>query len=652
MAAASTGDSSEQPWQSFEEQIDSLNRQVDELEEGIIADPPKDLATLETENEKLKYRKKHLERSLEVETNLTISEKLTCLITTAFRTSFPELLNFEAKVVSSDKFADFQCNDALSLVGEFKKQGKNLNPRVISQTVIKYVPQNDVIDSVEIAGPGYININVKTNVIDSFVRSLVMHEKAKPPVVDKKRVIVDFSSPNIAKEMHVGHLRSTIIGDSICRLLEWVGHDVLRLNHLGDWGTQFGMLIAHLEDKFPDYLTVSPPLKDLQTFYREAKKRFDEEEDFKKRAYELVVKLQKYDPPVYKAWQMICEVSKLDFEKIYERLDINIIARGESFYQQLMDETVAELRKKSLLVEDEGRTLFFVPGAEVPLTVVKSDGGYTYDTSDLAAVRQRIKTENAEWIVYVVDSGQSLHFNTFFAAARMAGWYDPYVMRLQHVGFGVVLGEDKKKFKSRSGTTIKLTELLDEGMKRAMDTLIEKGRDKELTPEELKRAQEAVAYGCVKYADLSHNYVHDYVFSFDRMLDDKGNTAVYLLYALTRIRSIRRKANVSVEQVQQYAKDNVLTFTGEKERKLGKMLIMFADSVKRTLVDLHIHYLCDYMYQLCTTFSEFYDNCYCIEKKANGEVIIHMHRLVLCECTALIMEQVFQILGIKTVSKM
>ena len=387
--------------------------------------------------------------------------------------------------------------------------------------------------------------------------------------------------------------------------------------------------------------------------FREAKKRFDEEEEFKKRAYVLVVKLQKYDPPVYKAWQMICEVSRQDFEKIYARLDVSIIPRGESFYQELMNETVEELKRANLLIEDEGRILFFVPGVEVPLTVVKSDGGYTYDTSDLAAVRQRIKIENAEWIVYVVDSGQSLHFNTFFAAAQVAGWYDPFQMRLQHVGFGVVLGEDKKKFKSRSGYTIKLMDLLDEGLKRAMDTLLEKGRDKELTSEELKSAQEAVAYGCIKYADLSHNYVHDYVFSFDRMLDDKGNTAVYLLYALTRIRSIRRKANVSVEAVQKYAEENTLQFSDKHERKLGKMLILFADVVNKTLVDLHIHYLCDYLYQLCTTFSEFYDNCYCIEKKKEtGETVIHMHRLVLCECTALIMEQVFQILGIKTVSKM
>ena len=523
----SNGDATESSrMEDLEKEINLLNQQVSDLEQGIIADPPDELTALISENEKLKYRIKHLKRSVDIEANLSISEKLTALITTAFRISFPELLNFEAKVISSDKFADFQCNDVLPLSVEFKKAGKNLKPRDIAETVINNVPKNQVIQDMEIAGPGYININIRAETISGFVKQTVLEQQAKPPILDSLRVVVDFSSPNIAKEMHVGHLRSTIIGESICRLLEWVGHDVLRLNHMGDWGTQFGMLIAHLEDEFPDYLTVSPPISDLQMFYKSAKVRFDEEENFKKRAYELVVKLQRYDPPVYKAWQLICDVSKRDFDSIYERLDVSIIPRGESFYQELMDETVEELKRSNLLIEEEGRLVMFVPGEDVPLTIVKSDGGYTYDTSDMAAIRHRIKVENAEWLIYVVDSGQSLHFNTFFAAAKLAGWYDPYQIKCKHVAFGVVLGEDKKKFKSRSGSTIKLSSLLDEGLQRALDTLIEKGRDKELTPDELKAAQEAIAYGCIKYADLSHNYIHDYVFSYDRMLDDKGMACI------------------------------------------------------------------------------------------------------------------------------
>lgn len=330
-----------------------------------------------------------------------------------------------------------------------------------------------------------------------------------------------FSVDILAKEMHVGHLRSTIIGESLCRLLEYLGHNVKRLNHVGDWGTQFGMLIAHLEDRFPNYAEVSPPISDLQGFYKESKARFDNDEQFKKRAYDRVVKLQSGHAATVKAWTLICDVSRKEFQKIYDQLDITLEERGESFYQSRMESIVKELTERNFLENDDGRKIMWGKvdhsDNDIPLTVVKSDGGFTYDTSDMACIKQRLVEENAKWVIYITDAGQSTHFKTIFQCAERMGILDPRTHRVDHVVFGVVLGEDGKKFKTRSGDTVKLNDLLGEGLSRAMDKLKEKERDKVLTAAELKDAQESVAYGCIKYADLSHNRQNEYVFSFDRV---------------------------------------------------------------------------------------------------------------------------------------
>lgn len=477
---------------------------------------------------------------------------------------------------------------------------------------------------------------------------------------DSGKVVIDYSSPNIAKEMHVGHLRSTIIGDCLANLFEFYGHEVLRINHVGDWGTQFGMLIAHLMDKFPNYKEVSPPISDLQAFYKESKKRFDNEEDFKKRAYGCVVKLQSLDSDFIKAWNLICDVSRKEFQLIYNRLNItNLVERGESFYHDRMPKVVKEIESKGLMVEEDGRKLLFPEGLGYPLTVVKSDGGFTYDTSDLATIKQRLHDENGKILIYVVDCGQSSHFEGIFTAAKALGWWDSAKARVEHVGFGVVLGEDRKKFKTRSGDTVRLVDLLNEGLKRSGEKLIEKGRDKELTEDELKATQAAVAYGCVKYADLCHNRINDYVFSFDKMLDDRGNTAAYLLYAYTRIRSISRKAGVSEEELnvasKKFQESGGVSFLNHaKEIKLAKCILRFPEILQRVCDDLTPHILCDFMYELSTTFTEFYDNCYCIEKdKASGEVKkVHMNRLLLCEATSSVMDAGFKILGLRTVEKM
>ncbi|XP_065058798.1 arginine--tRNA ligase, cytoplasmic-like isoform X2 [Rhopilema esculentum] len=581
---------------------------------------------------------------------------ITSLFSKSIQLAYPDIDDVQTLVqaAQSDKFGDYQCNSAMVIAKKLKTQGKPSNPREIAQEIINKLPENNVIEKVEIAGPGFINIILKKDVILGILDDILKRGVLPPGIGAPKRVVVDFSSPNIAKEMHVGHLRSTIIGESLCRLLEYIGHDVLRLNHVGDWGTQFGMLIAHLEDQFPDFRTTSPPIGDLQSFYKASKKRFDQEEDFKKRAYQRVVELQGGQPDIVKAWQLICNESRKEFQKIYDRLEITLIERGESFYQDRMTQVVKELEEAGIVDLEEGRKVAFAPGIKVPLTMVKSDGGYTYDTSDSACLKQRLFEEKADWIVYITDAGQAEHFKTIFGVGQRAGWYHPDITRVDHMPFGVVLGEDKKKFKTRSGETIRLLDLLDEGVRRAEDKLKEKGRDKELTPEELHAASTSVAYGCIKYADLSHNRMMDYVFSFDKMLDDKGNTAVYLLYALTRIRSIIRTAKVSDEELEKYIKSNNITLDHPKELKLGKFLTRFPEILMKILDDLLLHTLCEYLYELACKLTEFYEACYCVEKdKATGEIVkVHMNRLMLLKATSLVFLQGFNILGLKALDKM
>ncbi|XP_073507210.1 arginine--tRNA ligase, cytoplasmic isoform X2 [Phyllobates terribilis] len=596
------------------------------------------------------------EKNRSVKSMININVQLQEIFGRAIRASYPELVNAPLAVTPSQqpKFGDYQCNSAMAMTQMLKAKGESVSPFEIANKIVRNLPENNLIEKTEIAGPGFINVHIQKNLISKQLTKLLVNGVQPPVIGEKKRVVVDFSSPNIAKEMHVGHLRSTIIGDSICRLFEFVGHNVLRLNHLGDWGTQFGMLIAHLQDKFPNYLSVSPPIGDLQAFYKESKKRFDEDQEFKKRAYQCVVQLQSKIPNIIKGWNLICDVSRKEFQKIYDFLDIRIIDRGESYYQDKMIQVVKEFEEKGFVELDEGRKVVFIPGCSIPLTIEKSDGGFTYDTSDLAAIKQRLFEEKADIIIYVVDNGQGIHFQTVFSAAEMIGWYDAKVTRVEHAGFGVVLGEDKKKFKTRSGDTVRLIDLLEEGLKRSMDKLKDKERDKVLTTEELEAAQKAVAIGCIKYADLSHNRMNDYIFSFDKMLDDRGNTAAYLLYAFTRIRSIARLANISDGQLRKAAQETEIGLQHEKEWKLGKCILRFPEILQKIFYDLLLHTLCDYLYELATTFTEFYDNCYCVEKdRQTGQIVkVNMSRMLLCDATAAVMSKGFEILGIKPVQRM
>lgn len=672
-----------------EKEADAIEEELNNISKGdlsYVSDPT--LNQLVTENEKLKNQLHHLQNAINEESACTTSpavkkkvKKLPTLITDVYSIDFQsntsvvdELKNiFEIAIRSAypdlddppivislsgnnPKFGDYQCNSAMAISQLLKAKDIKTNPREVANNILNKVPSSPFVEKIEVAGAGFLNIFLDKTIVEHILNCIV-RSGLKPPQGRKQRVVVDFSAPNIAKEMHVGHLRSTIIGDSICRLLEFLNHDVVRLNHLGDWGTQFGMLIAHLQDRFPDFKTVSPPISDLQAFYKESKARFDKDEEFKKRAYKCVVELQSYQPDYIKAWKLICHVSRQEFQKIYDRLDINIIDRGESFYQDRMSALVKQLKDRGLLEEDEGRMIMWGnPDGKneglVPMTIVKSDGGYTYDTSELATIQNRVDEEKGDRFIYVVDNGQAMHFTILEACARRAGILKE-CHKIEFAGFGVVLGEDKKRFKTRSGDTVKLSDLLNEGLSRALNKLIEKGRDKVLTPEELTQAQEAIAYGCIKYADLSHNRLNDYVFSFDKMLDDKGNTAVYLLYALTRIRSIARTAQVSQEQLRAEFEKTGFQFSHDAEWKLAKVLIRFPEVILKVSNDLFLHTLCEYLYEISTVYTEFYDKCYCVEKDKDGKIVkIHYSRLMLCEVTATIMEKCFNILGIKTVSKM
>ena len=361
----------------------------------------------------------------------------------AISEAYPKVTNAPLLLTKSDH-ADYQCNSALPLSKYMAD--KRMSPRDVANALIERLPKNPLISNIVVAGPGFINITLNKQFVSDSIRNIVLNGVRVNGIQSEdsnNRVVVDYSSPNIAKEMHVGHLRSTIIGDSVARLLEFVGMDVLRINHVGDWGTQFGMLLAHLTEKYPDHSTNPPPISDLQAFYKESKKRFDEEPEFKKRAYDTTVRLQAGDPQMIAAWTQICDISRKEYTEVYRILDISpkLVERGESYYHKLMVEVVKDLEERELLVEEDGRKLLFPTDKSLPpMTIVKSDGGFTYDTSDLATIRQRVNEEKAGRVIYCVDAGQSTHFQILFNCAAKVGYIDPKKHRVEHIAFGVVLG--------------------------------------------------------------------------------------------------------------------------------------------------------------------------------------------------------------------
>jgi len=450
--------------------------------------------------------------------------------------------------------------------------------------------------------------------------------------------------------MHVGHLRSTIIGDCIASILEFQGHDVLRLNHVGDWGTQFGMLITYLKEVYPEALVKSDALVlgDLVELYRAAKLRFDRDEDFKERSRAAVVDLQSGEPQAKLAWQLLCDQSRREFQKIYDTLDIQIQERGESFYNSGLQDIVEDLRSLGLLEESQGALCVFLEGfsnkegERLPLIIQKTDGGYNYATTDLAALRYRITKDRAQRIIYVTDMGQSSHFTQFFQVARRAGWLTDRV-RVTHVPFGLVQGEDGKKLKTRSGDTVTLKSLLDESIDRVRADLEIRNPDRS---EEFKQeVAEAVGLGAVKYADLAQNRTSNYVFSYDKMLALQGNTAPYLLYAYVRIRGISRKGDIDFDRI---SPSQAIHLTTEPEIVLAKHLIQLAEVIDSIGEDLLPNRLCQYLFELSQKFNQFYDLCPVLQAPEPERT----SRLMLCDLTAKTLKLGLNLLGIKTIEKM
>jgi arginyl-tRNA synthetase len=550
------------------------------------------------------------------------------------------------------------------------------NPRTLAQEVVKRLEIDDICEPPEIAGPGFINLRLKPDFVAEGL--LEINRDAVRLGVDKvtlpKTVVVDFSGPNIAKQMHVGHLRSTIIGDCICRMLEFEGYKVIRQNHIGDWGTQFGMLCALYDKKLLFEGADSPDdiLGDLEAFYREAQERFKSgDEQFVKTARAAILGLHTGHSIFTDYWENIVKYSERHFKDIYKRLGVTLTdkdIRGESFYKDKLADVVEELKKKGLAVESEGAICVFPPGFKdkegksLPLIIQKTDGAFLYATTDLAAIRYRTEQLKSDRIIYVTDSRQSLHFEMVFAVARMAGWdvkqnTEDRIQKIEgrgektefvHVTFGSVLGEDGKPLKTRSGENVKLKELLDEAVMRARAVVEEK--NPELSTGEKEKIAKAVGIGAVKYADYSNNRTSDYIFSFNRMLAMEGNTAPYMQYAYARIKSIERKAQSrDVDVSTELAGVKEMNLTEPAELDLARHLIGYGVAIEIAVSDYRPNYLTNYLYELAQKFSVFYANCPVLA----AEPAKRPTRLLLCDLTArTIRHGLSELLGIDVVEQM
>ena len=562
-------------------------------------------------------------------------------------------LDPQLEAASKPEFGDVQANGALPLA---KPLGQA--PRAIAAAVVEQLAMDPGFGALclppQIAGPGFINLTIRPEVLAAEVRRRVGDPRLGVPVAagPLAPVVVDFSSPNIAKEMHVGHLRSTILGDAIARVLEFRGYPVLRLNHVGDWGTQFGMLITHLKAAAPEALQRPDAvnLGDLVTFYRQAKQRFDEDPVFQETSREEVVKLQGGDPLSLKAWTLLCDQSRKEFQHIYERLGVTLQERGESFYNPFLPSVVADLRAAGLLVDDAGAACVFLEPDKPPVIVQKSDGGFNYATTDLAAIRYRFaqppQGDGAQRLIYVTDAGQASHFAAVFEVARRAGWV-PEGCRLDHVPFGLVQGDDGKKLKTRSGDTVRLKALLDEAVQRAEADLRARLAEDNRQEDDSFLAEVAtrVGLGAVKYADLATNRTTNYQFSFDRMLALQGNTAPYLLYAVVRLAGIVRRGG---EMAAAQPVPDPLVFSDPLEWTLARDLLRFDTVIVEVENDLLPNRLCAYLFELSQSFNRFYDQVPVL--KAEGAE--RGSRLALCRLCADTLRLGLGLLGIQTVERM
>ena len=557
------------------------------------------------------------------------------------------------------KFGDYQANGVMPIAKKLKT-----NPRKLAEEVVENLDLSDICEPPEVAGPGFINLRLKPEFLAD--RLLEINRNIDNLGIDKttepKTIVVDFSSPNIAKQMHVGHLRSTIIGDCICRILECLGHKIIRQNHIGDWGTQFGMLCALLEKKAHEarrrgeMYGIPRELADVEAFYREAKQLFDSNQEFAARSQDAVVKLQAGDKIWTNRWRKIVAESEKHYQGIYNRLLVTLTdehIRGESFYNNKLADVVGELERNKLAVESDGAVCVFPPGFKnkegqpLPFIIQKSDGAYLYATTDLAALRYRVGELKANVIIYVTDARQKLHFEMLFAVAKMAKWVSDDI-ELSHVMFGSILGDDGTPLKTRSGENVKLKELLDEAVERAREVVEQKNPD--LPEEKKKEIAKAVGIGAVKYADYSNNRTSDYVFSFDKMLAMDGNTAPYMQYAYARIKSIERKAQTKKVDIEDELKEiEALDLTDSAELDLAKYLIRYGEAIQAAIADYRLNYLTAYLYELAQKFSAFYTNCPVLKAEPDKRPT----RLLLCDLTArTIKHGLSELLGIEVVEQM
>ncbi len=538
---------------------------------------------------------------------------------------------------------DFASNIAMMLA---KPAG--LKPRELAQQLIEAMPSDPSVSQVQIAGPGFLNFFQNSDALAERLDAALADArlgvtKAGPP----QRVVVDLSSPNLAKEMHVGHLRSTIIGDAVARVLEFLGDQVIRQNHVGDWGTQFGMLLAYLEE---NPAAAETELSDLEQFYRAAKQRFDESEAFAERARELVVKLQAGDANCLRLWTRFNEISLSHCQKVYDRLNVRLTpedVKGESAYNADLPDIVAALAGKGLLRESDGAQCVFLDefrnaeGNPLPVIVQKAGGGYLYATTDLASMRYRSQQLKADRALYFVDQRQALHFQMAFEVARRAGFVAAD-MQLEHMGFGTMNGADGRPFKTRDGGTVKLVNLLDEAEQRAYSLV--KSKNPDLDEAELRQIARAVGIGAVKYADLSKHRTSDYSFNFEQMLSFDGNTAPYLLYAYTRVVSVFRRLGTGMEDL-----PGEIRLEAEQEQALGAKLAQFGE-VLNNVADKGVpHVLCSYLYELAGLFSSFYEHCPILS--AENEAQKHS-RLRLAALTGRTLKQGLELLGLEALERM
>ena len=550
-------------------------------------------------------------------------------------------------VVRRSDRADYQVNGSMALA---KRTGRP--PRDLAQDLVDRVELADIAHPPEIAGPGFINVTLQ----DAFLARALAESAADPrlgvtPAATTETVVIDYSAPNVAKEMHVGHLRSTIIGDALVRVLEFLGHRVIRQNHLGDWGTPFGMLIEHLLSVGEEEAAQELSVGDLGRFYQEARAEFDANPDFADRARRRVVELQAGDPRTLRLWKLLVDESSRYFSSVYERLGVKLTPEdqaGESMYNDMLADTVAELERLGLLVESDGALCVFPPGFTtregnpLPLIVRKSDGGFGYDTTDLAAIRHRLRDLGATHLIYVVGAPQREHLEMIFETARLAGWLLPPA-RAEHVAFGSVLGADRKMYRTRAGGSIRRVDLLDEAVERARQIVADRTT---LDPDEAVAVSEAVGIGAVKYADLSNDRVKDYVFDWDRMLDFNGNTGPYLQYAHTRVRSVFSQAEARGIDVGNLAPSAEFH---PAERRLALELLSFDGAVHGTEATLQPHRLCTYLFDLATTFTDFYESCPILRADTDEQ---RRSRLFLADLTGRVLARGLDLLGIAAPERM